>query len=365
MTRPAAPKLLPCGHFSQATNADGTPRCVMCAEREAVARMQAQATTPPRSGPGPTRAAGAATAPPAAATVALGTDSPQPGVYDLPDSIYHADPLRDYGLESLSSTSARLLLAPSTPANYRWAMDHPDDRRTPAMIFGKAVHAVTLQTGDLAVFDGASWTSKAGEQFLAEHPDHGDTVPVLARDVPAAKAMAAALLAHPVARLGLTGGQPEQAMFARDDRYGVWRRCKADYLAPATGGRLIVTDVKTTDSASPSEFASSAGKYGYHLQADNTAWLARRLGLARHATMIFAAVEKHPPYLVAVHEIDSTDLRRATALNELAAATFARCLETGTWPGYPERVHRISLPGWIARNEETTLDDALDEGEPE
>jgi hypothetical protein len=155
------------------------------------------------------------------------------------------------------------------------------------------VHALALGTADLAVFtENRTWKSHAGERFLAEHPDHGDRLPILAHEVPAAKAMAQALLEHPVARLGLTGGQPEQALFADDDRFGVWRRCKVDYLAPAAGGRLILTDIKTTEDASPAGFAKSAAKYGYHRQAANCAWLARRLGLARHATMIFAAGEK-------------------------------------------------------------------------
>lgn len=361
MARPRPPVLLACGHFA-AFGAD----CGICAEREAVAKLAA--TPPPPvtvaagSRPDPTNATATTVAP--ATAHAIGETDPRPGVYNMPDAVYHADPLRAYGTESLSATSARLLLPPSTPAHYRWKIDHAGQGRTPAMLFGAAVHALALGTADLAVFDeGRSWNSKAGERFLAEHPDHGDRLPILAHEVTAAKAMASALLAHPIARLGLTGGTAEQAMFADDDRYGAWRRCKVDYLAPAAGDRLILTDIKTTEDASPLGFVKSAAKYGYHRQADNCGWLARRLGLARNVTMIFAAVEKAPPHLVAVHEIDTNDLRRAAALNDAATGVFAHCLATGVWPGYPARINRLTLPVWAARDEEDALADT--EGDPE
>ena len=357
-----APTLLPCGHFSTTTR-DGEPACGICLDRAAVERIQAQAEAgrpdPTRGQPATAPDAGAAAGWPTARKL-LG-EKPTAGVYDLPDSMYHADPLRAYGTESLSATSHRYLVAPSTPAHYRHRIDNPP-KRTAAMIFGSAFHAETLGTAELAPFDGASWNSKAGEAFLVEHPDHGDTVAVLARDAPAIKAMAAAVRRHPLARRALSGGKPEQALFAQRSDLGIWLRCKVDYLAGAAGGRLIVTDLKSTESAHESEFATSAGKYAYDLQADATAYLARTLGLARHVTMIFVAVEVDPPHLVNVHEIDGDDMAQARAVNDVAEQAFARCLESGDWPGYPNRINRISLPPWIAHQRETALLDI--EGDP-
>jgi len=358
-----APTLLPCGHFSTTTR-DGEPACGICLDRAAVERIQAQAEA---GRPRPTRGQPAA-APDAVAAAGWPTgerllgEQPTQGVYDLPDSLYHADPLRVYGTESLSATSHRYLVAPNTPAHYRYKIDHPADKRGAALIFGAAFHAVALGTADLAPFDGASWNSKAGERFLAEHPDHGERLPVLARDVPTIEAMAASLHQHPLARRALSNGAAEQALFGQHPDLGVWLRCKVDYLANAVGDRLIITDLKTTECAHESEFAASAGKYGYDLQADNSAYLARLLRLAKRVTMLFVAVESHPPYLVNAHEIEGDDLRQARALNEAAERTFARCLESGDWPGYPARINRISMPAWVARDRESALLDIL-EGE--
>lgn len=345
--------LLPCGHFALGAE----QRCGICAERDAAKAARDALVV---REPDPTWAV-AATAPVTAVAAVLGTGEPQAGVYQIPDSIYHRDPLRAYGIESLSGSSARLMLPPSTPAHYRYRIDHPSDGRTPAMIFGSAVHALTLDTACLAVFDGGSWASKAGEQFLAEHDPDGDDAPILARDVPAAGAMARALLTHPIVKMGLSNGEPEQAVFAQHPATGVWLRGKLDYLARAAGNHLIITDIKTAESASVAEFTRAVGKLSYHIQDAHYARIIRLLGLAKKVTMIFATVEKSPPYLVNVHQIDSEDLKRAEELDEMAIGRFAHCLDTGEWPGYPERINKITLPPWVARAE----DEALCEGDDE
>ena len=344
--------MLPCGHFAL----DSEP-CELCASQAQIARAKEMADRPV-IGPDPTHA----TVTTAVAAHAIGETEPVAGVYEIPDSLYHRDPLTAYGTESLSGSSARLLLPPSTPAHYRYLIDHPSDSRTPAMIFGSAVHALTLDTADLAVFDGGTWASKAGEWFLAEHDPDGDEAPILARDVAAAKAMAAALLAHPIVKMGLSNGEPEQAMFAQHPETGVWLRGKVDYLARAAGDHLIVTDIKTTECAHESEFARAVGKLGYHVQDAHYARIIRLLKLARTVTMIFATVEKQPPYLVNVHEIDAGDLKRADELGEMAIRRFAHCLDTGQWDGYPVRINKVTLPHWVAQAEEDAL---LYEGDPE
>ena len=359
--RAAALALQPCGHFAASPEA-----CTICAERAAAASARLAAEAVKVSRLDPTQAV-AAIAPATAAAAASRTaekligDQPTAGVFTLPDSLYHRDPLRAYGTESLSASSARFMLPPWTPAHYRWNIDHPRTT-TAAMIFGGAVHAITLGTAELAVFDGRSWTSEAGRAFLAAHDPDGDEAPILAGDIPAAEAMASALKAHPIAKLGLTGGAPEQAMFAQHPA-GAWMRGKVDYLAPGAGGRLIVTDVKTAEHADPESFGRAGGDLGYPTQAAGYEWLAKRLGLGRNVSVIFAVVEKTPPYLVAVHEFHPDDLDAARRAHETAARRFARCTETGHWPGYPTQINRVSLPPWAVRALEESAEADDDESE--
>lgn len=354
--------LLPCGHFS-----DDSDRCPICAERDAVAKMQQAA-----SRPDPTRAqtataseagagAGWATAEPIRDKI-LG-EQPTAGVYDIPDSLYFRDPLRAYRTESLSGSSARFLIPPSTPAHYRWIADHRNEP-TDAMIFGSAVHALTLDSADLAVFEGRSWRSKAGADFLREHDPDGDVAPILEHDVRRAKAMAHALRTHPLVAKMLRGAQVEQALFVEDDETGAWLRGKLDLLQPGASGHLIVGDIKTKDGhAHVSEFARAAAKLSYHVSDAHYARILRRLGLAKRVTMLYATVESRPPHLVAVHQISDEDVQRADELDRLAIGRFAHCLAAEEWPGYPPVINKATLPVYAARNDEEALYDGADEGE--
>ncbi len=346
MARPKMTKLA-CGHYSD------NGKCEICLAREAMEAAQAAAREATASRPDPTIPAPAAAAPESVAAV-LGTGEPTAGVYDIPDSIYFKDPLKAYGTESLSGSSARFLIPPSTPAHYRWRMDHQNDP-TPAMIFGSAVHALTLETAELAIFEGSAWNSVAGRKFLIEHDPDGDEAPILAKDVAAAKAMAYSLRHHQIVAKALTNGRAEQAMFAQDPDTGIWLRGKLDYLQQAVKDRLVITDVKTTQDAYFGEFSRSAAKLSYHVSDAHYARIVKLLGLAKRVTMIYATVESHPPYLVSVHQISDEDLRRGDELDQLAIRTFARCLETGDWPGYPNKINKLTLPVYAARSEEEAL----------
>ena len=365
MARPKVKKL-DCGHYSE------TDSCQICGEREAIEAIRKRAEDQARSaaskpvGADPTHAPAGVLPDAAGATTGaiekmLG-EEPTAGIYKLPDSLYHRDPLRAYGTESLSGSSARWLIPPSTPAHYRWRMDHRNEP-TDAMIFGSAVHALTMETADMAVFDGKSWTSKAGQQFLVEHDPDGDDAPILAHDVPRAKAMAYALRSHPIVAKMLAGAQFEQAIFAQDDQTGVWLRGKLDSLQQAAGDHLIVGDIKTAEHADPWRFAKAAGDLSYHISDAHYSRILRLLGVAKAVTMLYATVESSPPYLVAVHEIQSEDVMRAAELDRLAINQFAECLNADRWPGYSEHIHKISLPAYTARREEEALFDAAEEGE--
>jgi hypothetical protein len=48
-------------------------------------------------------------------------------------------------------------------------------------------------------------------------------------------------------------------------------------------------------------------------------------------------------------------VRRAHEINRLAIRTFARCLESGVWPGYEEVIHQLELPAWLDYEEDAIL----------
>ena len=70
----------------------------------------------------------------------------------------------------------------------------------------------------------------------------------------------------------------------------------------------------------------------------------------------YIAVEKEPPWELAVYELDPEALEQGRREHETQMARYAEGLRTGVWEGYPARVRPISLPRYAIR--EDTDDDS-------
>jgi hypothetical protein len=280
--------------------------------------------------------------------VTIAIDKPliirEPGVYDIPDHAYHADPVPG---GSLSSSGARKLLPPNCPARYRYELDHPP-ASTAEFDFGHAAHKLILGSGpELAIIDADDWRTKAARE-QRDDAYANSAVPLLRYEYEQVHAMAAAIRQHPIASVLFDPdhGTPEQSVFWIDDRTGVWRRARLDWLPNPSGGRLILIDYKTTRSAAIDAIQRAVHQYGYHQQADWYIAGAKALRLAGDVAFLFVFQEKTPPYLVTVVELDIVALRIGRELNDQALDVYSRCIETGRWPGYSEAIELIPLPAW-------------------
>lgn len=269
----------------------------------------------------------------------------EPGVYEIPDHVYHADPVPQ---RSLSSTGARKLLPPSCPALFRHEQLHGrPEKRT--FDLGHAAHALVLGAGaQIEVVNATDWRTNAAKAARDQAHNEG-RVPLLSAEYDEVLAMAVALREHPLASalLDPDRGKPEQSLFWQDDKHGVWRRARLDWLPHEGRDRLIITDYKTTKSAAPSAIERAVGDYGYHQQA---AWYidaVTALELAEDVAFVFVFQEKTEPYLVTVAELDADALRAGQQRNERALEVYAQCAATDTWPGYTSDVAYLSLPPWL------------------
>ena len=275
-----------------------------------------------------------------------------PGIYDLPEAAYHADPVPG---GSLSSTGARKLLPPSCPAKFRYEQDHPVHKDV--FDFGSAAHKLVLGSGPrIAVIDAANWMTKAAKEAREDARAVG-SIPLLAAEYQQVQEMAAAIRAHPVASYLFDpsrGGKPEQSMFWQDGDTGVWRRCRLDFMPPSgQRGRLIIPDYKTTHHADPASIAKSVASFGYYQQ---DAWYTdavRAMGYDDDPAFVFCFQEKTPPYLVSVVQLDDEAREAGRAVNRLALEVFRDCREAGIWPGYSQEIELVSLPPWALRQLET------------
>lgn len=287
-------------------------------------------------------------------------EGPPAGAYSgMPEYLYHRHP-------ALSSSGAKKLTPPSTPAHFREWCDGEQPAKKEFDI-GSAAHTVVLGTGrPLHVVEAPNWVSKTAKEEREVARDLG-RIPVLEHEYEMVQAMADEIRRHPVAsflfqRQRYEGGQlieatgaPEVSLFWRDEMTGIDKRCRLDWLPflLSASGVLLVPDYKTCRSASDDAVDRAVRDYGYHQQAEwNTAGI-ETLGLSGGAPVLFVFVfqEKTAPYLINVRAVNPQTLQVAEHKNHQAAELFKRCTASGEWPGYPAEIGFASLPYWDLKRE--------------
>lgn len=279
---------------------------------------------------------------PAGATTAPAAGPIEPGLYpEMSIEQYHGD------RASLSSSGARKLLPPSCPALFRYEQDHPRPHKA-VFDFGHAAHRLVLGDGpELIAVEADDWRTKAAREERDDVRAAGG-VALLAAEYDQVQAMADAIRRHPVASalFAPDSGRPEVSVFWTDGPSGITRRARFDWLPDPRAGRLIIPDYKTCRSAEPSALARAVDEYGYHCQDDWYRAAARAADLSDDPAFVFVCQEKTAPYLVTVVELDATARRIGAAKNHRAIETYARCMESGYWPGYSDDITYLSLPTW-------------------
>jgi hypothetical protein len=265
------------------------------------------------------------------------------GVYsadELSLEQYHADIVPG---GSLSSSGARKLLAPSCPAKFKWERDNPPAPKK-TFDFGHAAHKFALGDGpEIVVIDRPRWDTDAVKGEIALARERG-AIPLKPHEYERVQAMADALRRHPEAGplLQPDSGFPEQSLYWTDPATGITCRARLDWWRH--DGEPI--DYKSAVTAEPEQLQRDFAKWGYHQQDDWYCTGLQALGYGDHV-MRFVVQEKEPPYVVTVARVDTEARRIARLLNDTARHLYARCMETGHWPGYSEITELISLPPYI------------------
>jgi hypothetical protein len=266
----------------------------------------------------------------------------EPGIYDMTNEEYHSHRY------ALSSSGARKLLAPSCPAIFRYEQDHEQPTKK-VWDIGNAAHRLVLGDGpELRLVDYERWDTKVAKAEVAEARAEG-AVPLKRAEYDQVHDMADALRRHPVASLLFDPehGTAERSLFWRDEKTGVMRRARLDWLPNPRSGRLIIPDYKTCRSANPEKLQKDIDEYGYHQQDDWYRSGCHALGIADETSaFVFVCQEKAAPYVITVIEVNATARRIGAARNRRALETFAACAESGYWPGYSDDVVPLALPAW-------------------
>lgn len=259
-------------------------------------------------------------------------------------------PNADYHATSAIGASGIKRLAQS-PAHFFGATRHPERPASvpsAAMLAGTLAHCLILEPSTVATRyavkpEGLDGRTKDGKAWIASVAPGLEVVSVAQMAAAARQADAVRELPQ-VAEL-LSKGEAEVSAFWLDDDTGTHCKCRPDWVSPAGDG-VILVDVKTTQDASPTGFARSVAKFGYHLQ---TEWYTRgyeRASGLRVLGFVFAVVEADWPHAAAAYMLDDDAMTRAAAENRRLLSLYTDCAERNDWPAYGREIQPLSLPAW-------------------
>lgn len=259
-----------------------------------------------------------------------------------PPGVYPGVPFANY-LAWNNVSKHQLDAIARSPAHYRAALEQPR-KRTPAMMFGAAVHSAILEPHEFARCYAQATElnkrTKAGKAACEDAAVAGVTL-LKTDEWNAIQAIRDAIRAHPYASILLApdDGEAEISIAWVDDETGVPCRARPDFLNAIHN---VCVDLKTCQDASLGGFTRAIVNYRYHMQSSfYTDGLAAN---GRDVHFVFVAIETDPPYATGIYELSPADNELGRTLYKRALRVYQECLATDTWPGYPQHVRTIELP---------------------
>lgn len=289
-----------------------------------------------------------------------------PGLYQLSEEEYHADPCP---LPSLSRSIGQMMIYQSP--RHAWTA-HPrlnpnikvdesrNERRTD---IGSGAHAKLLKQPIGIVHIDADDYKKKDSQAKRKEAYANGMIPLLKPDFQIVQDMIARAedeLAHnelAVIRalvddsLSVGVAYNEVTVCWLDKLGGHWCRARIDRLV-IEERRLTIIDYKTTEmSAAPDDVAKAIFNNAYDLQDGFYRRGIRHLlpQIDRHELtldFLFMVQEQNPPHEITVARIDAAGRMIGEKKASAAVALWDRHIKSGEWPGYPTEIKSADMPAW-------------------
>ena len=278
----------------------------------------------------------------------------KPGIYEMEDEAYFADP-------AISNSDLKLFRR--SPAHFKYLKEHPKDE-TPAMRAGKSLHCAILEPDEFmkrhAVIPDNAPKRPTAAQIKAPKPteeaqqriqywtqwdmmNHGR---LLVTPEKAAEYLEVGGLIrnHPSLSVFFDGGKAEHAVFGKDPETGLICKCKPDYLTRVKDYKVCL-EIKSTEDARPKQFQRTAFNFEYFTAAayyqDVMEW-----SIGRPDLYLIVAFERDPPYGIKIYEIPDEAIERGRDWYDQSLSAMKQCIEDDDWPCYPTDVEVLDLPPW-------------------
>jgi hypothetical protein len=240
-----------------------------------------------------------------------------------------------------------------SPMAYRHALANPPADR-PAFAIGRAVHTLVFEPqkfdAEYVIWTEGRRAGKAWEEFKAQNAAMTILKP---EEYDECADMARAVQAHPLVAPYLVGGVFEQPVYWTDPATGIECKAKPDWVIPERG---ILLDLKTARSIEARRFGAEAARMGYHMQLAHYA-AGCRIGAGFEVQrQLVVAVEKEPPYDVAVFEIGPDEAYVAAQDVAELLAQLRECRDADRWLGRYTEEQALQLPAWVTQEDEESPD---------
>lgn len=213
-----------------------------------------------------------------------------------------------------------------------------------AMKLGTAIHCAILEPDELTVRFKRGPEDRRGNKWkdFVEACEKAGASALTEADYDAALIIRDRMQKEPlIRRIAGVGTQREISCYYTDPETGLKCRARPDaYVADMH----TIVDVKSTTDARPDPFGRVFGSLGYHVQA---AKYARGWQLATDAgeepAFLFVALERADPFEFIIYEPDADTFQEGRVVLRKALDQWARCVETGEWPGYERKPQVFSM----------------------
>ena len=282
----------------------------------------------------------------------------------VPEAVYHQ---RILGVASKGAIDKMI----EAPAVYRaWISGYGDDTESKSLAFGKVAHCFALEPSTFArtyvvepefgacrkhdesgtTTEQAKENKKRRDEWRSRHV--GATL-VSARDLALVTGMRDALSRDPdvgphfrALWNGAEGYMAEATIRWECKSTGLICRARPDLFV--LGGQTIMIDVKSTADCRLDPFNRSRKEYGYHRQEYHYRTGASAIGYPVDR-FLFAAVEKTPPFLMQVYDLNPELASIGESEVETAKSALIRCLVFDEWPGLEPGVKTLPPLPWEKR----------------
>lgn len=150
--------------------------------------------------------------------------------------------------------------------------------------------------------------------------------------------MQRALTLHPTFKLLMNGEVGKPTRFI-EPKSGAVVKFQPDFIS---NGKIIV-DLATIENKNSNDFSKNVANFNLHKKA------ALQMDGMNLKAYVFVRIEEKEPFKISFHYLDDRSIAYGRELYIENCHTYAKCLSTGVWNGYSEKINEISLPEWAFR----------------